>query len=108
MAITLMAISLMFVVCQIIKLITDVYEMSVCNYFKIAAEGYDNDCASTETIDVFASLGNLFCCINSAANFLFYIIKGKKFREAFYKKYFSFCKEEQNAQNTLYMRVIAK
>ena len=39
MTITLMAISLMFVVCQIIKLITDVYEMSVCNYFKIADEG---------------------------------------------------------------------
>ena len=108
MTITLMAISLMFVVCQIIKLITDVYEMSVCNYFKIAEEGYDKECSSTETIDVFASLGNLFCCINSAANFLLYIIKGKKFREAFYKKYFSFCKEEQNAQNTLYMRVIAK
>ena len=92
MGITLVAISLMFVICQSIKLVVDIYELSVCDHFKIAIEGYDKECASTNTIDVFASLGNLFCCINSAANFLVYMIKGKRFREAFCHSYFS-CSE---------------
>ena len=89
MAITLVAISLMFVICQSIKLIVDIYELTVCDFSKIAIEGHDPECHNPTKIDVVASLGNLFVCINSAANFLVYMIKGKRFREAFCHSYFS-------------------
>ena len=49
------------------------------------------------------SLGNLFCCINSAANFLVYIIKGKNFREAFFDKYFYFCKQDTHGEEAFHM-----
>ena len=98
MAITLVAISLMFVICQSIKLIVDIYELTVCDFSKIAIEGYDPECHNPTQIDVFASLGNLFVCINSAANFLVYMIKGKRFREAFCHSYFS-CSEENIPAN---------
>ena len=99
MAITLVAISLMFVICQSIKLVVDIYELTVCDHFKIAEEGHDPECHMPTKIDVVASLGNLFVCINSAANFLVYMIKGKIFREAFCHSYFS-CSEE-NIQTNL-------
>ena len=98
MAITLVAISLMFVICQSIKLVVDIYELTVCDFSKIAIEGHDPECHNPTKIDVIASLGNLFVCINSAANFLVYMIKGKRFREAFCHSYFS-CSEENIPAN---------
>ena len=98
MAITLVAISLMFVICQSIKLVVDIYELTVCDFAKIAIEGHDPECHNPTKIDVIASLGNLFVCINSAANFLVYMIKGKRFREAFCHSYFS-CSEENRPAN---------
>ena len=98
MAITLVAISLMFVICQSIKLVVDIYELTVCDFAKIAIEGHDPECHNPTKIDVVASLGNLFVCINSAANFLVYMIKGKRFREAFCHSYFS-CSEENRPTN---------
>ena len=98
MAITLVAISLMFVICQSIKLVVDIYELTVCDFSKIAIEGHDPECHNPTKIDVVASLGNLFVCINSAANFLVYMIKGKRFREAFCHSYFS-CSEGNTPAN---------
>ena len=43
---------------------------------------------------VFSKNINLFVCINSYTNFLLYMVRGKKFREAFYQTYFSCCQEE--------------
>ena len=103
MAITLVAISFMFVLCQSIKLVADVYELVVCDHFKIAAKGYDPKCHNPRKIDILISMGNLFCCINSAANFLVYIIKGKNFREAFFDKYFYFCKQDTNREEAFHM-----
>ena len=88
-AITLLSISMMFVICQSVKLVPDIYELTVCNHFKIAKEGHDENCRNPLNIDVATSLGNLFCCINSAANFLLYMVRGKKFRDAFYGTYFA-------------------
>jgi hypothetical protein len=45
-------------------------------------------CETTTFIDTLISFGNLFCCINSAGNFLFYMLRGKKFRDAFNQTYF--------------------
>ena len=103
MAITLLAISFMFVFCQSIKLVADVYEHSVCDHFKIAAKGFDQSCHNPKEIDILISMGNLFCCINSAANFLVYIIKGKNFRKAFFDKYFYFCKKDTHRQDAFLM-----
>ena len=105
MAITLVAISLMFILCQSVKLIPEIYEQIVCGHFNgfvgqefltIAEQVVDRaKCHHSPIfIDVFKSFGNLFVCINSAANFLLYMVRGKKFREAFYQTYFSFRKEE--------------
>ena len=98
MAITLIAISITFVLCQSVKLVADVYELMVCDHFKIAKDGYDPQCNNPIGIDVVISFGNLFVCVNSAANFLMYMIKGKKFREAFCQTYFSCWKKEENDQ----------
>ena len=103
MAITLVAISLMFVFCQSIKLVADIYEIAVCDHFKIAEEGYDQNCYNPKAIDFLMSLGNLFCCINSAANFLVYIIKGKNFRKAFFEKYLYFFKKDTPRQDAFLM-----
>ena len=92
MALTLLAISLMFVLCQSIKLVANIYELVVCDHFK---KGFDENCHNPKEVDVLISLGNLFCCINSAANFLVYIIKGKNFREAFFETYFHICNQER-------------
>ena len=98
MAINLIAISITFVLCQSVKLVADVYELMVCDHFKIAKDGYDPQCHNPIEIDFVISLGNLFVCVNSAANFLMYMIRGKKFREAFCQTYFSCWKKEENDQ----------
>ena len=106
MAITLVAISLMFVLCQSVKLIAEIYEQIACGHFNgfvgqeqfLTIEEQLDDRANchhtTIFFDVSKSLGNLFVCINSAANFLLYMVRGKKFREAFYQTYFS-CRQEE-------------
>ena len=92
LGITLVAISMMFIFCQSVKLIPDIYEMITCDHFALAQKNEMErmeGCSSTVIIDTFASLGNLFCCINSAGNFLLYMLRGKKFRDAFTQTYFS-------------------
>ena len=49
-------------------------------------------------IYIAATYWNIFVCINSAANFLLYMVKGKKFREAFCQTYFS-CKSSNVLPN---------
>ena len=86
-AITLVAISLMFVFCQSIKLVADIYELAVCDFHKIQEDGHDPKCQMNTTIDTFISLGNLLCSFNSATNFLLYMIRGKRFRDEFCKTF---------------------
>ena len=107
MGLTLAGISLMFVLCQSVKLVVDIYELTVCDHFKIAEEGHDPKCHSTIEIDVIASFGNLFVCINSAANFLLYMIKGKKFRDAFCQTYFS-CKTNNLSNNSTNVTMMSR
>ena len=91
LGITLVCISLMFIFCQSIKVVPDIYEIIYCDHFELAQKDNEMErmCTSTTIIDTFASLGNLFCCINSAGNFLLYMLRGKKFRDAFTQTYFS-------------------
>ena len=87
LAITLVAISLLFIICQSMKFIPDIYEMKYCDHFKMAATKGDKMCIVPAFVDTMLSISNLFCCINSAGNFLLYMIRGKKFRDAFMKMY---------------------
>ena len=85
LAITLVAISLVFIICQSIKLIPDVYEIIVCDHFTIA--NGEESCSAPLVIDFMISLANLLCCINSAVNFMLYMLRGQKFRKAFRETY---------------------
>ena len=107
MGLTLAGISLMFVLCQSVKLIPDIYELMVCDPWKITKDEHDPNCHNPTTIDVITSLGNLCVCINSAINFLLYMVKGKKFRDAFYQTYFSCNQTSRNASasNTVIMNM---
>lgn len=103
LAITLVAISLMFIVCQSIKVIPDIYEMVECDHFKLAEADNEMDqmCQmSSAFVDYLVSLGNLFCCLNSACNFLFYMLRGKKFRDAFCQIYFCCFKRDRNPSSS--------
>ena len=74
LAVTLVAISLLFICCQSIKIIPDVYEMIYCNHFELASKVTDNElekiCQVPTWIDAIVSVANLSCCINSAGNFI--------------------------------------
>ena len=48
-------------------------------------------CQSTAFIDTAISISNLLTVINSAANFLVYMLRGKKFRDLFLQTYFRKC-----------------
>ena len=48
----------------------------IYHYFKISNFSF-----------VFYSLANLLPCVNSAANFLVYMLRGEKFRKAFLRTY---------------------
>lgn len=88
LGLTLVTISVLFIVCQSVKLVPDLYEL-FCSTRGITSQSTSGQvtCHSTKFIDTLISLANLFACINSAANFLIYMLRGKKFREAFCNTY---------------------
>ncbi len=77
LGVTLIGVSVLFLSCQSLKLIPDVYEF-ICD---------TEYCESNPVIDTLISLSNLLMCINSAANFLMYMVRGTKFRRAFIRTY---------------------
>ena len=48
-------------------------------------------CQTTEFIETAISISNLLTVVNSAANFLIYMLRGKKFRDLFLQTYFRKC-----------------
>ena len=40
-------------------------------------------CEAIPALETIITLSNLFMCINTAANFLMYMVRGTKFRRAF-------------------------
>lgn len=82
---TLIGVSVLFLTCQSVKLIPDIYEGFFCE------KGASNYCRNTPVINTIISLSNLLMCINSAANFLMYMVRGTKFRRAFILTYSAKC-----------------
>ena len=85
LAITLVTISFLFIACSSVKVITDVYELLCPNTF-LTANG-KRVCESESFIEVMTSLAILSSCVNSALNFLIYMLRGKKFRDLFLETY---------------------
>ena len=56
-----------------------------------------------ESLFLCFSLSNLFACVNSAANFLIYMLRGKKFRDAFLQTYGMKRRSASNANHRLMM-----
>ena len=48
-------------------------------------------CQTTDFIETVISISNVLTVVNSAANFLIYMLRGKKFRDLFLQTYFSKC-----------------
>jgi hypothetical protein len=74
LAITLVAITVLFICCQSQKIVTDVYELifekiEICGTFGSAMV-----CVSNTIIKVVIILANLSTCVNLAANFLVYML----------------------------------
>ena len=86
LGIILILMSILFIVCQSLKIVPDIYEIIVCR----TAEKYNNDLHSCEFPGAIVKLTNvshLLLCINSSANFLIYYCAGGKFREAWLDTY---------------------
>ncbi len=92
---TLVTISLLFIICQSVKIIADVYEL-----FCVKEERSDGKmtCDSNAFIETAISLSNLSTCVNSSANFLVYMLRGKKFRDLFLETYC--CKNPSSTSGT--------
>ncbi len=87
LALTLVGISILFIVCQSVKLITDLYEVLCEKDAQLMVGQGQGSCASSNLVEIAISLANLSTCVNSAANFLIYMLRGKKFRDLFVEIY---------------------
>ena len=86
LGIILILMSILFIICQSLKIVPDMYEIIVCR----SAETYENSSQSCVFPDIILKLTNishLLLCINSSANFLIYYCAGGKFREAWLDTY---------------------
>ncbi|CAB4054859.1 unnamed protein product [Lepeophtheirus salmonis] len=84
---TLIGVSVLFLFCQSFKIIPDVYEGIWCNIRSKDPNAPLASCPTNTVIDILISLSNLLMCINSAMNFFMYMLRGSKFRQAFYNTY---------------------
>lgn len=79
LGILLVAISILFILCQSFKIIPDLYEIMFCSDIE--------DCSSTAFIAFCVNLSHLLVCFNSSANFVIYLLGGEKFRRAWCQTY---------------------
>ena len=85
LGIILILMSILFVICQSLKIVPDMYEIIVCN--SAEHENTSQACEFPDVIQKLTELSHLLVCINSSANFLIYYCAGGKFREAWLDTY---------------------
>ena len=75
----LILMSGLFIICQSIKIIPDIYEVLMCQ----------NEVGSCHlsSFEVFMPLSHLLVCVNSSTNFLIYYCNGERFRRAWLETY---------------------
>ena len=79
LGIILIIMSILFIICQSLKIVPDMYEIIVCKG--------PGKCEFPPIIKNLTMISHLLVCINSAANFLIYYCAGGKFREAWLETY---------------------
>lgn len=79
LGLVLFAMSTLFIICQSFKIIPDLYELIWCEPTK--------ECQFNPFTSGVIRFSHLLVCINSSANFLIYLLRGQKFREAWMKTY---------------------
>ena len=73
--IILVCISVMFVLCQSVKIVPDLYEVLFC---RIGSSGLNSKglCISHSVIDYIVDVSHLLLAINSSTNVIIYMLKG--------------------------------
>ena len=87
LGIILILMSILFVICQSLKIVPDMYEIIVCKHSNRESEDEPKFCDFPDVINKLTQLSHLLVCINSSANFLIYYCAGGKFREAWLETY---------------------
>ena len=102
----LIGISILFICCQSLKIVPDLYELFACpsqsevrHIFKFIKTilndttrkiDFQGGCTDVPwTVTFIMNISHLLVCVNSAANFLFYFLHGAKFRAAFKETFLS-------------------
>ena len=75
LGIVLVSISVMFILCQSVKIIPDVYEVLFC---RIGSSGLNSEglCNNHAVIDYIIDISHLLLAINSSANVIIYTLRG--------------------------------
>ena len=90
--------SLVFIVCQSVKIFPDIYELLFCK----------DETGKCDMNQIFMDLSHLLVCINSSTNFLIYYCQGEKFRRAWMETYGCFwccCETRQPGSPAAMVRV---
>ena len=76
LGIVLVSISVLFILCQSVKIVPDLYEVIYC---RIGTSGLNKDglCVNNFTIDSIIDVSHLFLAINSSVNVIIYTLRGK-------------------------------
>ena len=75
LGIVLISISVMFIICQSVKIIPDVYEVLFC---RIGTTGLNSEglCVNHKLINDIIDVSHLMLAINSSANVIIYTLRG--------------------------------
>ena len=76
LGIVLILISLLFIVCQSVKIFPDIYEVLFC---RIGSSGHNAEghCKNNSTIDIIIDVSHLMLAINSSVNVIIYTLRGQ-------------------------------
>lgn len=77
LGIVLVSISVLFILCQSVKIIPDLYEVVTCRLVKI---GF---CGHNQVIDSLIDISHLLLAINSSVNVIIYTLRGNTYLVAF-------------------------
>ena len=83
MAVVLICIVVMFILCQSLKIIPDIFEAFFCDHANDTSA-----CQSPFSLEILISVSHLMLAVNSASNFLIYMLRGDKFRQFFFQIFF--------------------
>ncbi|XP_059087497.1 FMRFamide receptor-like [Tigriopus californicus] len=78
LGVVLISISILFILCQSVKIIPDMYEVAFC---RLGNSELMPKCPATPLMASLIDISHLLLAINSSANFIIYTWRGQKFRE---------------------------